>query len=161
VLGGGGFQEGGGVLGGWVGAGLGVLGGGAGAAGRTDNKAGRPWCMSAKALVTQLHMLGISERLRPHTASTPKKTLTTAASALSKVEAAQSSCCQASCSSSEACIVVECHLTALVVVTDVWVEVALVGSTHQSTTQGYEGGVGVDEVALCAAAASTDACCRG
>lgn len=84
--------------------------------------------------------------------------LTAAAAALPKVEAAQGSRCQAGRCSSEACVVVKGHLAALVVVADVWIEVTLVGSTHQAATQADEGGVGIDEVALCAAATSADTC---
>jgi hypothetical protein len=63
--------------------------------------------------------------------------------------------CSSTC---EACIVVKCNFAALVVFTDIWVVVTLIWAANESTSQGDLGWVCIAEVALIAAAASTNTC---
>lgn len=84
--------------------------------------------------------------------------LTTAASALSEVEAAQSSSSQTCSSTGEAGVVVERNLATLVVVPDVGVEVGLVGTADEASAQGDECGVSVNEVGLGTATTGTNTC---
>lgn len=110
------------------------------------------------AATTVAATAGVAPAIVASTAGVAASVIAAAISTASCQRASSCKLSQAGHSACEACIIVNCHLTALVVLPVVWVVVTLVWPTNQCTNQGDQGRVGVTEVAFVTAATSTNAC---